>query len=163
MTTPITLIFLMPQVQDLRCVGVCGEHPPGCLWPRPITLISNAPGSRSTVCRCVWWIPTWLPMTTPSWPGWRPTTLSSALTHTPIRYASWHVYWAGSVTFGLCMLRKNQCCGSMTYWCGSKSGCGSGSFYFHHWPSRCQQKTNFLKKVFLHITVWRYFYIIFQR
>jgi hypothetical protein len=27
---------------------------------------------------------------------------------------------------------------------------GSGSFYFHHLPSRCQQKTN-LKKSFLHI------------
>ncbi len=26
------------------------------------------------------------------------------------------------------------------------SGFGSGSFYFHHWPSRCQQKTNFKKK-----------------
>ncbi len=25
---------------------------------------------------------------------------------------------------------------------------GSGSFYFHHWPSRCQQKTNFFKKFF---------------
>ncbi len=25
------------------------------------------------------------------------------------------------------------------------SGCGSGSFYFHHWPSRCHQKTNFKK------------------
>jgi hypothetical protein len=42
-----------------------------------------------------------------------------------------------------------QCCGSMTFWCGS--GCGYGSFYFHHWPSRCQQKTNFKKKGFLHI------------
>ncbi len=44
--------------------------------------------------------------------------------------------------------------------CGYGSGCGS--FYFHHWPSRCQQTTN-KKKVFLHITFWRYFYIIFQR
>jgi hypothetical protein len=49
-----------------------------------------------------------------------------------------------------------QCCGSMTFWCGSGSGdpClllmgpdldpdpGSGSCYFRHWPSRCQQKTN---------------------
>ncbi len=25
---------------------------------------------------------------------------------------------------------------------------GSGSFYFHHWPSRCQQKTNFFTKFF---------------
>ncbi len=23
------------------------------------------------------------------------------------------------------------------------NGSGCGSFYFHHWPSRCQQKTNF--------------------
>ncbi len=29
---------------------------------------------------------------------------------------------------------------------------GSGSCYFRHWPSKCQQKTN-LKKVFLLITV----------
>ncbi len=42
-----------------------------------------------------------------------------------------------------------QCCGSMTFWrgsgsgCGCGSGCGSGSCYFRHWPSRCQQKTNF--------------------
>jgi hypothetical protein len=27
------------------------------------------------------------------------------------------------------------------------SGFGSGSFYYHHWPSRCHQKTN-LKKSF---------------
>jgi hypothetical protein len=45
---------------------------------------------------------------------------------------------------------------------GSGFGFGSGSFYFHPWSSRCQQKTN-LKKVCLHITFWRYFYIIFQR
>jgi hypothetical protein len=38
---------------------------------------------------------------------------------------------------------------------------GSGSFYFHYWPSRCQQKTNFFKEAFLHITFWRYFNIIF--
>ena len=35
--------------------------------------------------------------------------------------------------------------GSMPLTNGSGSGCGS--FYFHHWPSRWQQKTN-LKKVF---------------
>ncbi len=45
-----------------------------------------------------------------------------------------------------------QCCGSMTFWCGSGSAdpClwlmypdpGSGSCYFCHWPSRCLQKTN---------------------
>ncbi len=34
---------------------------------------------------------------------------------------------------------------------GFGSGCGSGSFYFRHWPSRGQQKIN-LKKSFLHIT-----------
>ncbi len=28
------------------------------------------------------------------------------------------------------------------------SGCGSGSFYFYHRPSRCQQKTNLKKKFF---------------
>ncbi len=37
--------------------------------------------------------------------------------------------------------------GSMPLTNGSGSGCGSGSFYFHHWPSRCQQKNN-LKKNF---------------
>jgi hypothetical protein len=31
---------------------------------------------------------------------------------------------------------------------GSVSGCGSGSCYFHHWPSRRQQKTNFFTKMF---------------
>jgi hypothetical protein len=51
-----------------------------------------------------------------------------------------------------------QCCGSMTYWCGSGSvecvsmpltnGFGSGSCYFRHWPPRGQQKTNFVKKSF---------------
>ncbi len=29
------------------------------------------------------------------------------------------------------------------------SGFGSGSCYFCHWPSRCQQKTNFLTQFFL--------------
>jgi hypothetical protein len=44
---------------------------------------------------------------------------------------------------------RKQCCGSMTFWCGSGSADprlwlmdpGSGSCYFRHWPSRCQQKT----------------------
>ncbi len=35
---------------------------------------------------------------------------------------------------------------------------GSGSFYFHHWPSRCQQKNYLKKKVFQYITL----YIIFK-
>ena len=39
----------------------------------------------------------------------------------------------------------------------------SGSWYFRHWPTRCQQKTNFLTKFFLLITFWSYIYIIFQR
>ncbi len=44
---------------------------------------------------------------------------------------------------------KIQCCGSMTFWCGSGSGStpltngsGFGSFFSLHRPSRCQQKTN---------------------
>jgi hypothetical protein len=49
---------------------------------------------------------------------------------------------------------RNQYCGSMTFWCGSGSRSadpclwlmdpdpGSGSCYFRHRPSRCQQKTN---------------------
>jgi hypothetical protein len=40
---------------------------------------------------------------------------------------------------------------------------GSGSCYFRHWPSRCQQKTNFLTQFFLLITFWSYIYIIFHR
>ncbi len=39
------------------------------------------------------------------------------------------------------------------------NGSGSGSCYFLHWPSRCQQKTIF----FLLNTFWRYIYIIYQR
>ncbi len=70
---------------------------------------------------------------------------------------------------------SKQCCGSMTFWGGSGSGSsdpclrlmdpdpGSGSCYFRHWPSRCQQKTNFLIPFFLLITFWSYIYIIFQR
>ncbi len=58
------------------------------------------------------------------------------------------------------MSTSNQCSGSMTFWCGSGSGSadpclwlmdpdpGSGSCYFRHWPSRCQQKTNFLTQFF---------------
>ncbi len=33
---------------------------------------------------------------------------------------------------------------------------GSGSCDFRHWPSRCQQKTNFLTQFFLLNTFWRY-------
>ncbi len=78
-------------------------------------------------------------------------------------------------TEGIC----KQCCGSMTFWGGSGSGSsdpclwlldpdadpdpGSGSCYFRHWPSRCQQKTNFLIQFFLRITFYSYIYIIFQR
>ncbi len=40
---------------------------------------------------------------------------------------------------------------------------GSGSCYFRHWPSRCQQKTNFLTQFFLLITFWSNIYIIFQK
>ncbi len=64
----------------------------------------------------------------------------------------------------------NQCYRSMTFWGGSGSGSadpclwlmdpdpnpGSESCYFRHWPSRCQQKTNFLTQFFLLITFWRY-------
>jgi len=84
-------------------------------------------------------------------------------------------------------LSHEQCSGSMTFWGGSGSGSsdpcfwlmdpdsdpdsdsdpdpdpGSGSCYFRHWPSECQQKTNFVKQVFLIITFWRYIYIILHR
>jgi hypothetical protein len=36
---------------------------------------------------------------------------------------------------------------------------GSGSCYFRHWPSRCQQKTNFLTHFFLLSTFWRYLHL----
>ncbi len=57
---------------------------------------------------------------------------------------------------------------NMTFWGGSGSGSmpltnGSGSWYFRHWPSRCQQKTHFLTQFFLLITFWRYIYIIFSK
>ncbi len=40
------------------------------------------------------------------------------------------------------------------------NGSGSGSCYCRHWPSRCQQKSNFLTQFFLLVTFWRYIYII---
>ncbi len=52
---------------------------------------------------------------------------------------------------------SSQCCGSMvkiririrgSIPLTNGLGCGSGSSYFHYWPSRRQQKTN-LKKMFL--------------
>ncbi len=42
-------------------------------------------------------------------------------------------------------------------------GSGSGSFYFRHWPARCQQKTHFLTQFFWLMTFSSYIYIIFQR
>jgi hypothetical protein len=39
---------------------------------------------------------------------------------------------------------------------GFESGCGA--FYCHQWPSRCQKK-KLKKKVFLHITFHKYFFI----
>ncbi len=51
---------------------------------------------------------------------------------------------------------RNQCCGFMTFWCGSMpwtngSEFGSGSCNFRHWR---QRKTNFKKSLL--ITFWRY-------
>ncbi len=43
------------------------------------------------------------------------------------------------------------------------TGSGSGSCYFHQWPSRCQQKTNILTQFFLLSTFQSYIYIIFQK
>ncbi len=58
--------------------------------------------------------------------------------------------------------------GHRTFWGISGFGSvpltnGSGSCYFRHWPSKCQQKNNFLTQFFLLITFWSYIYIIFQR
>ncbi len=39
----------------------------------------------------------------------------------------------------------------------------SGPFYFHHWPSRCQQKTNFFKKVFFCLLPFKVLIHHFQR
>ncbi len=82
-------------------------------------------------------------------------------------------------SFNHTLLAARQCCGSMTFWGGSGSAdpClwlmdpdsvpdpdpGPGSCYYCNWPSRCQQKTNFLTQFFLLITFWSYIYIIFQR
>ncbi len=70
---------------------------------------------------------------------------------------SWQVFRIHDILVWIRILIR----GSMPLTNGSGSGCGSGSFYFHHWPSRCQQKTN-KKKVFLHITFLRNLYIIFK-
>ncbi len=43
------------------------------------------------------------------------------------------------------------------------NGSGSGSCYFRYWPSRCQQKTNFLTQFFLLITFCSYIYNIFYK
>ena len=63
------------------------------------------------------------------------------------------------------------CSGSMTFWCGSGSAdpClllmdpdpGSGSCYFRHWHSRCQQKTNFFKLFFLGGGIFFVLYILY--
>ncbi len=66
-----------------------------------------------------------------------------------------------------------QCFGSMTFWCGSGSGSadpclrlmypdpdpGSGSCYFRHWHSRCQQKTN--KKKFFYLLLFEGTFTLF--
>ncbi len=39
------------------------------------------------------------------------------------------------------------------------SGFGSGSCYFRHLPSKREQKSKLIKKVFLVITFWRYIYV----
>jgi hypothetical protein len=53
------------------------------------------------------------------------------------------------------IVSKNQCCGSIWHLLWTRirirgsmpltNGSGSGYCYFHHWPSRPQQKTDFLK------------------
>ncbi len=45
---------------------------------------------------------------------------------------------------------------------GFGSGCGSGSYYFRHWPSQDANEILIFKKVFLIITFWMYMYIIFK-
>ena len=91
---------------------------------------------------------------------------SSALLHCFVFLVSVIVVTIVNTVF--CSVKKfsyalNQCCGSMPLTNGSEFRSGSGSCYFRHWPSRCQQKTNFLTQFFLLITFWRYIYIIFQR
>ncbi len=46
-------------------------------------------------------------------------------------------------------------CGSMPLTNGS--GCGSESYYFHHWASRCKQKSNKKKKFFCIFSMVPYF------
>ncbi len=65
-----------------------------------------------------------------------------------------------AIMFILIAVPSCQCSGSMTFWGGSGSGSadpcpwlmdpdpGSGSCYFRHEPSRCQQKNNFIHNFF---------------
>jgi hypothetical protein len=64
----------------------------------------------------------------------------------------------------------NQCCGSMTFWCGSGSAdpClwlmdPDRILLFSSLTVKMPTKNKFKKKVFLHIIFWRFFYIIFQK
>ncbi len=72
-------------------------------------------------------------------------------------------FWPVFRIHGILVRNRIRIRGSMPLTNGSGSGFGSGSCYFRHWPSRCQQKTNFLTKFFLLVTFWRYIYVIFQR
>ena len=65
-----------------------------------------------------------------------------------------------------------QCCGSMTFWCGSGSGSADPclwimdpdpAIFVIDLQDACQQKKNFSTKFCLLITFWRYIYIILQR
>jgi hypothetical protein len=62
-----------------------------------------------------------------------------------------------STSYQPCARTLYQCCRSVTFLYGS----GSGSCYFHQWPSRRQQKTNFLQKFFCILLFERTFTSLF--
>ncbi len=80
-----------------------------------------------------------------------------------VRFPIW--YWSAlDISYPF-----QQCCGSMTFWGGFGSGSADPCLWLmdpdpdRHWPSSCQQRTNFLTQFFLLISFWSYIYIIFQR
>ncbi len=87
-----------------------------------------------------------------SWSGgsksiWEPPLVnhgSASLPPLHVPYCSWSCPAVFRIHDILVWIRIR---GSMPLTNGFGFGCGSESFYFHHWPSRCQQKTIFFFKV----------------
>ncbi len=104
--------------------------------PDPATQINADPDPQPCMFPCSQWSrqcrsSLWRPLP----PTRRPTPPTSAtMRNTRPGMKRYEMVWNTELNF-LCQ----QCCGSMTFWCGS----GSGSCYFRHRPSRRQQKSNF--------------------